>query len=358
MKLIVTAGGQGKKIWPMSREAFPKQFQAIVGNISLYQSTVDNLLRAFSPQDIFISTKKRYAQLAHDQSPDIPRENFILEPDFQNDRGPGEGLAFLTLSLRHPDEPFMIVQPDCLRSPEDAFLRMIKEAEKIQIRDRKFMSGGIKATYPIMGIDYLRLGKRVHTNEIEIYQTDAFIPRSDDYQQTKELIKSFHVATHSNHMCWYPELMLDAYQKHRPDWHQALMQIKDFLTKDPADPKIDQIYSQMEPGMTERVTENIVTEGYTILLPFKWSDIGTWDSVYEFFDPEGGLHIDGQGLTIDSQNSLIKNDNPNKIVVLCGVKDMFVIDTKDALLVVDKDSVGDVKKVTELLKEKQLDRYA
>jgi len=357
MKLIVTAGGQGKKIWPMSREAYPKQFQAIVGKVPLYQQTIDTLLKAFNPEDIFISTKERYYKLARKQSPKIPKKNFILEPDYQKDRGPGEGLAFTVLSIKHPDEPFMIIQPDCLREPEDAFLKMIKEAEKIQIRDKKFMSGGIKATYPILGIDYLRLGKRVHTDGIEIYQTSEFIPRLNNYQKTKELIKNFHVATHSNHMCWYPNLMLEAYKKYRPDWHSALMQIRDLYIKNPRDKKIDKIYSQMEPGMTERVTENIVTEGYTILLPFKWTDIGTWDSVYEFFDPEGGIHIDGNGLTVDTQNSLIKNENPKKIVVLCGVRDLMVINTDDALLVVDKDSVQDVKKVVETLKEKKLKEY-
>lgn len=357
MKLIVTAGGQGKKIWPMSREAYPKQFQAVVGDVPLYQNTINTLLKSYKASDIFISTKKRYLDIAQKQSPEIPKENYICEPDIAKDRGPGEGIAFTTLSIKHPDEPFMIVQSDVLREPGEKFLQMIAEAEKIEIRDRKFMSGGIKATYPILGVDYLRLGKRVHTNDIEIYKTDEFIPRVDDYQKTKELIKSFHVATHSNHMCWYPDLMLDAYKKYRPDWYKSLMEIKEYLAKDPASLKIDEIYSQMEAGMTERVTENIVTDGYTILLPFKWSDIGTWDSVYEFFDPQGGTHIDGNGIAYDAQNCLIKNDNPKKIIALCGIRDMMVIDTEDALLVVDKDSVQDVKKVVELLKEKKLERY-
>jgi len=94
MKLIVTAGGQGKKIWPLSRESRPKQFQAVVGNIPLYQQTIETLLKAFSADDIYISTKKRYYDIAREQSPQISASNFILEPDIAKDRGPGEGLAF------------------------------------------------------------------------------------------------------------------------------------------------------------------------------------------------------------------------------------------------------------------------
>jgi mannose-1-phosphate guanylyltransferase len=357
MKLIVTAGGQGKKIWPLSREAKPKQFQAVVGNVPLYQQTIQNLLKAFSPEDIFISTKKRYHHLAKAQSPDVPEKNYILEPDAAKDRGPGEGLAFLTLAMKHPDEPFMIVQSDVLREPGEAFVDMIKEAEKIQQRDKKFMSGGIKATYPMLGVDYLRLGKRVLTNDIEIYQTEEFIPRVDDYAKTKNLIKNFHVATHCNHMCWYPEMMLDIYKKYRPDWHEALMKIKDLLGKTGSEDKIEKIYDSMEPGATELVTNHIVKESYTILLPFRWTDIGTWDSVYEFFDPEGQVHIDGNAIAIDSKSTLVKGEDDKKMIVAVGVDNLVIIDTKDALLVCAKDKTQEVKKVVETLKEKGLDQY-
>lgn len=357
MKLIVTAGGQGKKIWPLSRETKPKQFQAVVGKEPLYQVTVNNLLKAFKPEDIFISTKKRYYHFAKEQSPRIPKENYILEPDIARDRGPGEGLAFLTLAMKHPDEPFMIVQSDVLREPGESFLDMIKEAEKIAMRDKVFMTGGIKATYPMLGVDYLHLGKRVLTNDIEIYKTEEFIPRVEDYAKTKNLIKNFHVATHCNHMCWYPQLMLDAYEKYRPDWHASLMKIKDLLGKSGSESKIEAIYEKMEAGATELVTNHIVKGSYTILLPFRWTDIGTWDSVYEFFDPEGQVHIDGNALTLESKNTLVKGEDDKKIIVTVGVDNLVIIDTKDALLVCAKDKTGEVKQVVETLKTRGLDQY-
>lgn len=358
MKLIVTAGGQGKKIWPLSREAKPKQFQAIVGSTPLYQQTIETLLKSYSANDIFVSTKKRYLSFIKEQSPQIPESNLILEPDIAKDRGPGEGLAFLTLSMQHPDEPFMIIQSDVLRTPDDLFLEMIAKSEKIQIRDRKFMSGGIKASYPILGIDYLRLGKRISAEDnIEIFETDEFIPRVDNYQETKKLISSFYVATHSNHNCWYPDLMLDAYSKYRPDWFSALMKIKEILASGGDEGKIEQIYSQMEKGATELVTSNLFKGGYTILLPFRWTDIGTWDSVYEFFDEGGQLHVDGNVLPIDSKNSLVKCSNVNKIVGLIGVNNLVVVDTDDALLVCDKSRSQEVKDIVEILKDRKITKF-
>ena len=358
MKLIVTAGGQGKKVWPLSREAKPKQFQPIVGNTALYQQTIETLLKSYQASDIFISTKKRYFDIAKSQSPQIPLENYILEPDVAKDRGPGEGLAFLTLSERHPDEPFMIIQSDVLRFPEDKFLDMIAKAEKIQVRDRKYMSGGIKANYPILGVDYLSLGDDVPSDDgLEVFVVDEFIPRNNDYHKTKKLVENYHIATHSNHSCWYPDLMLKAYDTHRPDWYQSLMQIRDLHTKGASEAEIEAVYSQMEAGPTELVTTNLFKGAYAILLPFKWTDIGTWDSIYEFSDSRGEVFADGNALVESSKSSLIKSDNPQKLIAAYGIENLVIIDTKDVLLVIPKDKTNNVGDIVKLLKEKGLDQY-
>jgi mannose-1-phosphate guanylyltransferase len=218
MKFIVTAGGQGTKLWPYSRESEPKQFQKIIGEESLFAYTIAILLREFDPSDIYISTKRRYLHLALTQAPLIPPKNYIIEPDIAKNRGPAEGLAFLTLSMTHPDEPFMIIQTDDLRLPEANFLQMIHDAQRLVQRDKKFISGGIKATYPILGIDYLKLSKKVELDsDLEIYEVEEFLDRTDDYYQTKELIENFYITTHSNHNCWYPDLMLEAYAKYTPN---------------------------------------------------------------------------------------------------------------------------------------------
>lgn len=358
MKFIVTAGGQGKKLWPLSRVSRPKQFQSIVGKKPLYQQTIETLLKAYKPSDIFISTKKRYFKLAKQQSPQIPAENYIPEPDISKDRGPGEGLAFLILSMKHPDEPFMIVQPDCLRVPEGAFIRTLVEAEKIVKKDKKFISGGIKTTNPVFGVDYLKLGKRIsRTNKVEFYKTIKLIPRNEDFYKTKKLIKGFRTVIHCNHNCWYPDLMLDAYKKYRPDWYEGLMKIKDVLLKKGSQEEIDKIYSQMEAGPTELVTNNLFKDSYTILLPYKWTDIGTWDSIYEFFDENEEVYIDGNVMAEESDSSLIKNENDKKIIATYGVKNLIIVNTKDALLVCDRKYSKNVNDIVANLRKKKLTQY-
>lgn len=357
MKLIVVAGGQGTKLWPYSREGRPKQFQAVVGNTTLYADTINVLLKRFAPEDIYISTKRKFIKYVSEQTPQIPLRNYIVEPDAAKDRGPGEGLAFLRLSVLHPDEPFFVVQSDCMRKPEDAFLQMIEEAGKIVQRDKRYITGGIKATQPDMGIDYLQLGAQVNDSKEEMYEVKAFLGRKSSYRETKELINNFHIVTHSNHSCWYPDLMLEAYRKYRPDWYKALMKMREAFDKPGEDAAIERIYGQMEKGATEEVTKQVMAAGEAriILLPFKWTDIGTWGSVYEFFGSSNSSdnYEDGNVVTVDTRGSLIKSNNPKKLIAVAGMQDMVIVDTDDVLLVISKDQIEKIKELQAQLKEKR-----
>jgi mannose-1-phosphate guanylyltransferase len=360
MKIIVTAGGQGTKLWPYSRETKPKQFQPVVGDESLYTDTINALLQKFTPEDIFVSTKRKFIKYISEQSPQIPLKNYIIEPNVAKDRGPGEGLAFLRLSMAFPDEPFFLVQADCVRLPADSFLQMIEDAGKLVERDKKYISGGVKATEPDLGIDYLQLGERVQNDTAqEVYNIQAFLVRKSSYKETKELIENFHIVKHCNHSCWYPGMMLEAYKQYRPDWYDALMRIKDVLDKPGEDAAIEAIYETMEKGATEEVTRHIMEAGEAriILLPFKWVDIGTWGSVYEFFADGKENYSDGQVVTVDTTGSLIKTSNDKKLIAVAGVQDLVIVDTDDVLLIIPKNKIEKIKEIQALLNEKGEKEY-
>ena len=358
MKIIVTAGGQGTKMWPYSRQDKPKQFQPIIGDKSSYEQTILTLLKEFSPEDIYISTKRKFIKYVSEQSPQIPLKNYIVEPDVAKDRGPGEGLAFVRLSLNHPDEPFFIVQADCIREPEDKFLQMIREAEKLVTKHKKLVTGGIKATEPNMGVDYLKLDGQVGGAR-EAYNIDEFLFRRSNLRETRQLVENFHVVAHCNHMCWYPELILEAYEQYRPDWHKALMKIRDAMDKPGENEAIEEIYATMEKGPTEEVTTHVMNSGeaMVILLPYKWTDVGTWGSVYEFFEDGQANYEDGNVITVNTHGSLIKTDNKTKLIAVAGVNDLVVVDTEDALLVIPKEEIDKIKDIQKVLEERSATEY-
>ncbi len=360
MKILVIAGGQGTKMWPYSRQDKPKQFQPIIGEKSSYEENIEALLEEFSPEDIFVSTKRKFIKYVSEQSPQIPLKNYIVEPDIAKDRGPGEGLAFLRLSMLHPDEPFFMVQADCLREPKKAFLQMIKDAEKIVTNQKLFVTGGIKATEPNMGADYLKLGDRVKgCGRQEAYAIDEFMFRRKTLKETKELVENYHVVAHCNHACWYPELMLDAYKQYRPDWYKALMKIKDALDNPGESEAVEKIYETMEAGPTEDVTRHIMKDGNAaaMLLPFRWTDVGTWGSVYEFFGNNGENYTDGNVLTVNTSGSLVKVSDRKKLVAVAGLEEIVVVDTEDVLLIIPKDKIEHIKDIQKELTKRQETEY-
>jgi len=356
MKFIVTAGGQGTKMWPYSRNEKPKQFQPIIGDESSYVHNINILLQKYDPEDIYISTKRKFIKYVSEQSPQIPLKNYIVEPDVAKDRGPGEGLAFLRLSMIHPDEPFFLVQADCYREPADKFLAMIEHAEQLVTKHKKLVTGGIKATEPSIGVDYLQLGKDMGE---DAYALDKFVYRKKTIKETRDLIQNFHVVTHCNHMCWYPNQILEAYQKYRPDWHEKLMEIKEAIDKPGENEAIERIYTEMEKGATEEVTTHVMDSGeaIVILLPFKWTDLGTWNSVYDYFSDGLENYQDGNIIAVNSRGSLIKTSHKDKLIAVAGVEDLIVVDTDDALLIVPKDDIDKIKDIQQKLSDEGLESF-
>src|SRR5574339_244419 len=103
MKFVVMAGGLGTKLWPMSRDSKPKQFQPMVGTKTLIQQNIDSLLLKYDPKDIFISTNFQYLDYVRQQVPQIPAENYIIEPNLKKDTGPASGYAMLKVAQKFPD---------------------------------------------------------------------------------------------------------------------------------------------------------------------------------------------------------------------------------------------------------------
>jgi mannose-1-phosphate guanylyltransferase len=349
MKIIVVAGGQGTKLWPYSRESKPKQFQPILGDKSLFSYNIETLLRKYQPEDIFVSTKRRFIKYVSEQAPQIPLRNYIIEPDIKKDRGPAEGLAVLQLSIHHPDEPFMIVQSDVVRQSEEDFLQFIEDAGHIVERDKKLVTGGNKATTPDMGVDYLKLGEKVkHESNQEIYAAE-FIGRKKTYAETKRVVEGFHVVTHCNHCCWYPKLFLEAYKQYRPDWYAALMEMKKVIGKPGEDAEIERIYSEMEVGATEDVTRHVMQDSCVILTKFKWIDFGTWGSLADFFSNGGSNYSEGNVVMVEATDSIVKTVNKDKLIALAGVDNLVVIDTDDVLMVIPKNKIEKIKEIQKML---------
>jgi len=213
---VIICGGFGTKLWPVSRQHKPKHFLSLIGEKSLFQLNYEALRTHFKPEDIYVSTNEDQANLAKKQVPEIPDDNFILEPEMRN-QGPATGLIAAFLYKKgFKNEPFMLVQVDDLREPVESFIKMMLDCDVIARKENKYLTGGMRLDYPVMGVDYLMMGEKVSEGEsVGIFKVERFIWRSTK-EETVELTKHQGVLVHTNHTCMTPENLLNMLQKYKP----------------------------------------------------------------------------------------------------------------------------------------------
>lgn len=350
MKLVLMCGGVGSKMWPASRQASPKHFLPLIGDKSLFEITYQVLRKKFDSKDIYVQTNAIQADLARKLVPEIPIENYFIEPELRN-HGPATGFMAAKLMNIAPDEAFITVQTDVLRIPEDKFLEMIDEVERLINEKGKLVTGGIKPEFAVMGVDYLiRSEEKVgQIGQMGIYKMDKWLER-DSKEMVEEFVKDGRAFLHANHYAWTPRLILDAYKRIKPDWYRALVAM---MEADFDDEMVVKEYGSMEKGGVEEVTRTELLNGFVVELPFEWIDFGTWESVTKYLGKDQSFqgYDEVNVHEIDSSGNFYRVPS-GKFVATIGVENLVVVDTGDALLICRKDQSGRVGEVVDYLKEK------
>ncbi|MEI8067950.1 MAG: sugar phosphate nucleotidyltransferase [Candidatus Shapirobacteria bacterium] len=334
MKPVIICGGVGAKMWPMSRNTMPKHFLPLLNKKSLFQLNWEALRLKFQPEEIFLQTNAVQAEIAQKQVPEILPENVFIEPEMRN-QGPATGFAAAMLFKKFPDEPFMLVQADVLREPDEKFIEMIEQFDELIRKEGKIVTGGIKPEFALMGVDYLKVNQATHLME-------EWLGRGE-----KEVIEGYLASgdalIHTNHYAWTPRKLLECLKVRKPEWYEPLMNIingEDIPTE----------YAKMPKGPIEEVTQFELKDGYVIELPFEWIDFGTWESVVNYLEKKVLNEIDDDKMEIDSNNNYIyKKDN--KFIATVGVENLVIVDTGDALLIAKRDQSGKVGQIVDALKE-------
>jgi mannose-1-phosphate guanylyltransferase len=344
MKAVIICGGIGSKMWPMSRSTMPKHFLPLIGNKSLFELNYEALRKKFNPKEIFLQTNETQAKIAKSLKSEILEENIFIEPEMRN-QGPATGFAAAQLIKRgFGDEPFILVQADVLREPDEKFLEMIDEAEKLANETGKYLTGGFVPSTVISGVDYLVKGKLVsEENGVKIYEVADYIDRTEE-EKINQYLGTDKLLLHANHTTMTPNKLLEMYKRYKPEWETPLVNISK------GDDVVEN-YAAMPKGAIEEVTKIVYknNEALVVELPFNWVDFGTWESVFNYMDDKT-MYSPTDLIQIDaSENFVYRKDT--KMVALIGVKNLVVVDTGDALLITKKTDSGKVGQVVDKLKE-------
>ncbi len=345
MKPVIICGGIGSKMWPMSRSTMPKHFLPLINGKSLFELNWEALRKRFSPEEIFLQTNEVQAKIAKNIVPEIIEENIFIEPEMRN-QGPATGFAAAQLIKKgFGDEPFILVQADVLREPDEEFLTMIGEVEKLGKINDKYITGGFTPQTIVRGVDYLVKGNLItEENGVKIFEVADYIDRNEE-EKIKQYLGTDKLLLHANHTTMTPNNLLKMYQKYKPEWYQPLVEISQ-------NGDVVNEYGKMPKAGIEEVTKIVYqnNEALVVELPFNWVDFGTWESVANYMKEKGFYQTDDETLEIESNNNFVyKKDK--KFIATIGVENLVIVDTGDALLIMKKDQSGKVGQIVDFLKE-------
>lgn len=356
MKAVVLAGGTGTRLWPLSRTNKPKQFQKLTSSKTMFEETIERI-NFLKPEDIYIATNKNFVQLVKEQAPQIPSENIIEEPALR-DTASCIGLAAAVIAKKHPEEVMAIIYADHLIQDNTEFVQKLRIAEQVANTQKTLNIIEVTAKFPNVNLGYVQVGDSVdEINGVPILSFKQFAEKPD-FKKAEQFLKSGDYLWNTGYYVWRVDVILEAYKTHLPDTYERLMRIQGALNTPDAETVLNTEYPECQKiSIDYAIMEKVSPESVRIIpADLGWSDIGTWLSLHEELTDAPDKNLTrGQTLEIDTTGSIIYNDDPNKTIVTIGLENLAIINTPDALLILDKNKSQDVKKAVEKLKESNLD---
>ena len=335
MTNIILCGGNGTRLWPISRTLMPKQFVKIFKNKSLFQLTVERNSKICDAEFI-VSNAEQYF-LALDQLEELQKSSssYLLEPIGRN-TAPAIALACLSLE---PEEVVLVTPSDHLIKNEKAYKEVVEKARDLA-EQNNLVTFGIKPTFAETGFGY------IEANGLDV---KAFHEKPD-FKTATSYLKEGNYYWNSGMFCFKAGVFLSELEKYSPEILETSMKAMENSTKEQLIRiKHDDMLSIPEDSIDYAVMEKS-SKVKVVASDIDWSDLGSFDALYEELDKdENGNTVNKNHVSIDSKNNLIYG-HERKIATV-DVEDLVIVDTADALLISRKGSSQKVKAVVQKIRK-------
>jgi mannose-1-phosphate guanylyltransferase len=349
---VIMAGGGGTRLWPLSRKARPKQMLRLIDERSLFQTSVERLNGLFPAERIFVVTVKEQAAELHQHCPQIPEGNFLLEPI---PRGTASvvGMAAVVLLKRDPQAVMAILTSDHYIGNEPGFREILSAAYAVA-QDGYLVTLGISPTFAATGYGYIQQSEFLDEYDgKQVYLVRRFMEKPDE-DTAREMLASGDHAWNSGMFVWRVDRILDEFATQMPELYTSLQKISSALGRPDENVTITQEWVGIKP---ETIDYGIMEGAERVaVIPAKglgWSDVGSWDSLFEVLDgdEDGNIVMGGEHIGVDTHASLVYVNQEHRLIVTIGIDDVVVVDTGDVLLVCRKDQAQKVRQVVDQLKK-------
>ncbi|MEA3326626.1 MAG: sugar phosphate nucleotidyltransferase [Chloroflexota bacterium] len=355
---VIMAGGSGTRLWPLSRIDRPKQSIVISGKRTLFQHAVDRLEGLFPHERILVVTVAKQVDLLRGECPEIPLENFVIEP---LPRGTASVVALAAIAIKHraPQGVMAILTADHLIK-NDAHLRQLLKAAYSSAQENFLVTLGITPDYPATGFGYIQKGDNVG----EFHGLNAFhvkkFKEKPDLQRAQAMVSDRQHVWNSGMFIWKVQTILDEFGRQMPDLNNRMKEIDEAWESPERIATLKRIWPSILPQTIDYgIMENAGKVAVIPSVDLGWHDVGSWESLFDALetDQAGNILMGGETVAFDTQGTLICEESPDRLIVTVGVDDLVVIDTGKAVLVCDRKQTQRVRDVVNYLKESGRDRF-
>lgn len=351
---LILAGGRGTRFWPRSRKRSAKQVLNFTGTRTLIQQTVDRLRPVVPPERVWIITNDFLRDTISKQLPEVPKEQIIAEPA-QRNTAPAIGLVAQILQQRDPDAVMGVFPADHVIEKPARYLRLVRPAFEAA-RKGQICVLGIQPRWAETGYGYIEFPFGATAGGTEPLKVKRFTEKPD-LETAKEFVAAGSYYWNAGMFFWRASVFMDELRQYMPATAETLSKLPSFASRTFKKKLAEHFPASENVSVDVGIIEKSAKVHGIACDEFGWNDVGSWNAVYEL--EARGVHsnvLRGGDVLVESAEGCYV-DVPKKLVALVGVKDLVVVETDDALLIVDRhraQHVSDIVKALERAKREEL----
>jgi mannose-1-phosphate guanylyltransferase len=352
MKIIpvIMAGGSGSRLWPMSRAQYPKQLLKLTSDKSMLQETAERILPLTTQAPLVICNEDHRFIVAEQLKEQNQLGDIILEPVGRN-TAPAIALAALHIAKKDPDALMLVLAADHVIQNQPAFISSVNTAIS-QAQHNTLVTFGIVPDQAETGYGYIKRGEACSTEPGECYAVEKFVEKPDK-EIAQAYLDSGDYYWNSGMFVFKASVYLTALEKHQPDILKACQQAMQFTTPDCDFIRADKAAFEKCPDDSIDYAVMEKTDlAQVVPMDAQWSDVGSWAALWDISEKDNNNNVlRGDVLMHNATNNYISAEQ--RLVTAVGVENLVIIETKDAVLVADKNNTQQVKNIVDQLKSQQ-----